>query len=286
MLPKNGPYQIVKDLAVSWEGTETRESHGSVDVVKFTGDIEAKQEKLATIAYDIVIRQGSARWEAPVEDSHLRPQEGIESDHPIIAEAASQIAETPDRDGAYRIFKFTAAHISTRSGGVSIDGSNPDVRIQSAWTTYQTRSGVCGHYANLMTALCRASDIPAQSMTGLSMPSYPPLWSATSGTWQHPAGTHAWVEFRTSEGWEMADPSAAFRMPVKSAWFGRNDGHHLCYGERSFINDVSKNMKAWAWFNSFLLLIVLLVASYQPWQWLQRKLSISATAQSIVRTDA
>jgi hypothetical protein len=84
----------------------------------------------------------------------------------------------------------------------------------------------------------------------------------------------------------MADPSAAFRMPVKSAWFGRNDGHHLCYGERSFINDVSKNMKAWAWFNSFLLLIVLLVASYQPWQWLQRKLSISATAQSIVRTDA
>ena len=97
-----------------------------------------------------------------------------------------------------------------------------------------------------MTALCRAADIPAQSMTGLSMPSYPPLWSATSGPWQHPAGTHGWVEFRTSEGWEMADPSAAFRMPVKSAWFGRNDGGHLCYGERSFINAVSKKMRAWA----------------------------------------
>ena len=202
MLPKGGPYQTVKNLTVSWEGTETRESHGSVDVVKFTGDIEAKQEKVATIACDIVMRQGRVRWEAPVENSQLQPQEGIESDHPIITEAASQIAESPDRESAYRIFKFTAAHISTWSGRVSIDGSNPDVRIQSALEAYQTRSGVCGQFANLMTALCRAADIPAQSMTGLSMPSYPPLWPATSGPWQHPAGTHGWVEFRTSEGWE------------------------------------------------------------------------------------
>ena len=179
MLPKSGPYQTVENLTVSWEGTETRESHGSVDVVKFIGDIEANEEKVAIIGYDIVMRQGRERWEAPVEDSQLQPQEGIESDHPIIVESASQIAESPDRDGAYRIFKFTAAHISTWSGGVSIDGSNPDVRIQSALKAYQTRSGVCGQFANLMTALCRATDIPAQSMTGLAMPSYPPLWSAS-----------------------------------------------------------------------------------------------------------
>ena len=326
MLPKGGPYQTVENVTVSWEGTETRESHGSIDVVKLTGDIEAKQEKVATIACDIVMHQGRVRWEAPVEDFQLQPQEGIESDHPIIAEAASQIAESPDRDSAYRIFKFTAAHISTWSGKVSIDGSNPEVRIQSALEAYQTRTGVCGQFANLMTALCRAADIPAQSMTGLSMPSYPPLWSATSGPWRHPAGTHGWVEFRTSEGWGMADPSAAFRMPVKSAWFGRNDGAHLCYGERSFIDAVSKKMTAWAktdgklvggmtgpyrfaagvdangvsvkpqamvkiawngrWLNSFVLIVLLLVAWYRPWRWRPRKQSNSAKAQPIARADA
>ena len=324
MLPKSGPYQTVKNLAVSWEGTETRESHGSVDVVKFTGDIEAKQKKVATIAYDIVMRQGKTRWEAPVEDSQLQPQEGIESDHPIIAEAAAQIAESPDRDSAYRIFKFTAAHISTWSGGVSIDGSNPDVRIQSALEAYETRIGVCGQFANLMTALCRAADIPAQSVSGLSMPSYPPLWSATR-VWGHPAGTHGWVEFRTSAGWEMADPSAAYRMPVKSVWFGRNNGRHLCYGERSFHRAVHEKMMAWAatdgrlvggmsgplrfaaatdangvsvrpqamlkviwngrWFNSFVLIVLLLVAWYRPWRWRHRKQSNSAKAQPIAQPE-
>jgi len=78
MLPKGGAYQEVKDLITSWEGIETRESHGSVDVVKFTGKIEAKQKKVATFACDIVMRQGKVQWEAPVEDSQLQPQEGID----------------------------------------------------------------------------------------------------------------------------------------------------------------------------------------------------------------
>ena len=326
MLPKSGPYQNVADLRVSWEGNETRESHGSVDVVKLTGYIEATHKKVATVAYDILMRQGRMHWEAPVDDSQLQPQEGIESDHPIIVEAASQIAENPDRDNAYRIYKFAATHISSWHGEVSINGSNPDVCFQSALKAFQTRNGVCGHFANLMTALCRAADIPAQSMTGWSIPSYPPLWSTTSGPWQHPVGTHGWVEFGTSEGWKMADPSAAFKMPVKSVWFGRNDGGHLCYGERSFIAAVSKKMKSWAktdgkmvggmtgpyrfmagadangvsvrpeamlkvvwdgrWFNSFILIVLMLVVWYCPWWWRQLKQSNSKKAQPVTRADA
>jgi hypothetical protein len=54
------------------------------------------------------------------------------------------------------------------------------------------------------------------------------------------------VEFYTSEKWEMADPGAAFRMPLKNIWFGRNDGGHLFYSERSIIDAVSEEMKAWA----------------------------------------
>jgi len=319
MLPKSGPYQDIDSLAVSWEGDETRESHGSVDVVKFTGHFVAKHKKVATVAYDIVMRQGGVRWEAPVEDSQLQPQEGIESDHPLIVEAASQIAEKPDRNNAFRIFKFTATHISSWRGEVSTNGSNPEVRIQSALKAYQTRNGVCGHFSNLMTALCRAADIPSQSMTGLSIPSHPPLWSTTSGPWQHPAGTHSWVEFGTSEGWEMADPSAASKMPVKNVWFGRNDGGHLCYGERSFIKAVSMKMRSWAktdgkliggmtgpyrfmagadangvsvrpeamlkvvwdgrWFNSFILILLMLIAWYGPKLWRKLKQSNPTEAQ-------
>jgi len=319
MLPKSGPYQDIDSLAVSWEGDETRESHGSVDVVKFTGHIEAGHKKVATVAYDIAMCQGRVRWEAPIEDFQLQPQEGIESDHPLIVETASQIAETPDRDNAYQIFRFASTHISSWKGEASINGSNPDARVQSALKSYQTRNGVCGHFANLMTALCRAAGIPAQSISGWSIPDYPPLWSTTAGPWQHPVGTHGWVEFCTSGYWEMADPSAAFRMPVKSVWFGRNDGGHLCYGERSFIEAVSKKMKSWAktdgkivggmtgpyrfmagtdangvsirpeamlkvvwdgrWFNSFILIVLMLVAWYCPGLWRKLKQSKLVKAQ-------
>jgi hypothetical protein len=178
MLPKSGPYQNVKDLAVSWEGNVIRESYGAVDVIKFTAHIETMHKNVAAVAYDVIMRQGRVRWEAPVNDSHLQPQEGIESDHPINAKAVSQIAESPDRDNAYRIFKFTATHISSWHGEVSINGSNPDASIQSALKAYQTHNDVCVHFANLMTALCRAAGIPARSISGWSIPDYPPIWSS------------------------------------------------------------------------------------------------------------
>jgi len=326
MLPKSGPYQDIDSSVLSWEGDETRESHGSVDVLKFTDHIEAGHKKVATVAYDIVMRQGRVRWKAPVEDPQLQPQAGIESDHPLIVEAASQIAKTSDRGNAYKIFRFASIHITSWQGEVSIDGSNPDARIQSALKAYQTRNGVCGHFANLMTALCRAAGIPAQSISGWSIPDYPPLWSTTSGPWQHPVETHGWVEFSTSEGWEMADPSAAFKMPGKSVWFGRNDGGHLCYGERLFIEAVSKKMKSWAitdgkmvggmtgpfrfmaganangvsvrpeamlkvfwdgrWFNSLILIVLMLVAWYCPGWWRKLKRSNSTKAQQRAAIDA
>jgi hypothetical protein len=254
MLPTSGPYQKVEKLAVSWDGNEMRESHGSVDVIMFSGDIGADEKKVATVFYNVILRQGRVLWDAPVDDSNLKPQEGVESDSPIIIEAVSQIAESRNREDAYHIFQFSAARISSRRGEASINGSNPDARVQSALKAYQTGNGVCGHYANLMTALCRAKGIPARSVSGWNIPAYPPLWTKTSSSWQHPAVTHAWVEFHTSEGWEMADPSAVFRIPFPKGFaFGRNDGGHLCYGERSSIGAISEEMKDWAAADSKLI---------------------------------
>ncbi len=242
MIPKSGPYQEVQNVTVFSIGTETRESYPSVDVVKLTGHIKANEKKVATLSYDVILHQGKAQWDAPVESFQLQPQKGIESDHPIIALAASRIAMGQSRDDAYRIYKFTSALLSWGGGS----GTDPNLRIQSALQAYQTREGVCGDFANLMTALCRASKIPAQSIDGLSMPShYPPLWSATYA-WGHPGAAHAWVEFHTTAGWEIADPSAAYLMPVKSIWFGKNDGSHLSYGERISQDHIYEEMMAWA----------------------------------------
>jgi hypothetical protein len=241
MIPATGPYQEVKHVVISWGGTAATESNHAVQVVKLAGQIHAREQKAATVAYDVALHQGRARWEGPTEDFQLHPQPGIESDESALAQAASKIVAGPNREDAYRIHKFTAAHLSWH-GEI---GTDPNLRLQSALKAYQTRKGVCGHFANLMTALCRAANIPAQSISGLQLPAYPPLWSSTR-VWGSPAGTHAWVEFHTREGWELADPSAAHWIPIESLLFGRTDGGHLSFGERISQDRIWEAMRSWA----------------------------------------
>ena len=58
MIPTTGPYQEVRNMVISWDGERARESQGSVEVVKLTGEIKAGQEKVGTIAYDVILRRG------------------------------------------------------------------------------------------------------------------------------------------------------------------------------------------------------------------------------------
>ena len=225
ILPKDGPYQQVRNVQVSWEGEQEIIPHPAVDVHELTGTIPAGETRTAIISYDVALRQGAARWEAPVLEFQSLPQVGIQSKAaPIVAEA-ERIAEGESRADAYAIFAFTASHLSypegTRTGG-----------NQSALTVYNSREGGCGEFANLAVALMRAAGIPSQVVSGLALPAYPPFWSATR-EWGHPGGAHAWTEVHTEAGWELADPSWAARMPgiLKRLWFGRNDGSHLSYGE-------------------------------------------------------
>jgi len=111
MMPTTGPYQQVRNLVISWDGTQARESEGTVEVVKVTGQVKAGQEKIGAIAYDVILRRGPAQWKAPVEDFQLQPQPGIESDAPAIVQAASQTVAGQSRKDAYRIHKFTAGQL-------------------------------------------------------------------------------------------------------------------------------------------------------------------------------
>ncbi|MGE5224257.1 MAG: transglutaminase-like domain-containing protein [Omnitrophica WOR_2 bacterium] len=247
IIPKTGPYQIVENTRVIWGGNQENISYPFLDVVKMHGSIKAEETLTATIDYDVILRQGPARWTAPVMSYQLQPQTELESDEPAIIQQALKIASGQTRADAYALYAFTSAYLSWPKG-TRIGGS------QSAIHAYTTRVGGCGEFANLAVALHRAVHIPSQSITGLVLPAYPPYWSG-SRIWNHPGGAHAWIEVHTESGWELADPSwgSAWPGPLKWLWFGRNDGSHLSYGESGYYTQLFNELTDWGKQNGMLL---------------------------------
>ncbi|MBN2548525.1 MAG: transglutaminase domain-containing protein [Anaerolineales bacterium] len=238
MVPRTGPYQKIEHLKFIWKGGINTEKHTALDVLQMAGSLPASDIREAVITYDVTLWQGAARWQAPVEDLQLQPQDQIESDNSILAAQAQQLVQDSTRRDAMRLFDFTAGYLSWPQGE-RIGGD------QSALAAYQSRIGGCGEFANLLTALCRASGIPVQSVSGLAFPAYPPLWK-TSTSWGHPAGSHAWVEVNSEAGWELADPSWASNSLIKTRWFGYNDGSHLSYGEIGEHDRINDKIQTWA----------------------------------------
>ena len=95
-----------------------------------------------------------------------------------------------------------------------------------------------------MTALCRASGIPAQMVLGLVYP-YPMFRSHPTSFPQNPEESHAWVEYYSEGGWKMADPTWGATY-LKFMQFDRNDGRHLLYGELEKVLTVDAAMEKWA----------------------------------------
>jgi len=238
LVPKTGPYQSVGKVQVTLDGFASQEPRGAVDLVRLDGVTPEGGSLEAVIDYDVTLWQGPARWQAPAEPWHLAPQDEIEADHPLLVSQAAQLTGEPSREGAYAIYRFVAGHLDWPSGSRMVGD-------QSAVVAYQSRVGVCGEFANLTTALCRAAGIPAESITGLAFPPTPPFLSSTA-TWSHPAGSHAWVEVYTGDYWEFADPSWASRVPLPQLWFGRTQGAHLSYGELAAHDEVYEDMLNWA----------------------------------------
>jgi len=193
----------------------------------------------AVIDYAVILPQGRAVWDAPVEDFQLSPQTHIESDHPKILALAAESVDGSSREDAYRIYKFASRALSWPQG--------TRINVEpSALVALETGVGGCAEFANLTVALCRAAEIPAQTVSGIMMPTLPPFWPAQTRTGLHPGGAHAWVEFHTSAGWEMADPSWASSPLPARIWFGRNDGLHLSYGEAGLEERIFEETVAWA----------------------------------------
>jgi hypothetical protein len=237
MLPKSGPYQWVENLETSWEGVQAYVNYGFADVVKFSGEMIDQENLEATIEYDVKLLQGPVSWSAPVEDFQRQPQVGIESDCDCIQVQASDLCEGTSEKDAYEIYSFTADYLT-------YSPVDQDCTSLSALQAYEIGSCVCAGYARLMTALCRASGIPAQMVLGLVYPD--PMFNLHITSFpQNPEETHAWVEYYSEGSWKLADPTWGAKR-LKFMQFNRNDGRHLVYGELEQVLAINRTLDTWA----------------------------------------
>lgn len=239
LVPKSGPYQEVKNFQISWPGGWELEPASCVDVVKLSAPLNAGRSLEAVIEYDLSVSQGLVLWKTPVDACNLQAQHMIESDHPAIVMQATQIADGNSWWDIYRLYGFTTDHMSWT--GESADCSNE----ASALDAYRSRKGMCGEYARLMVALCRAAGVPARQISGVVLPGFDLFGLTQTRTGDHPGKAHAWVEFASGSRWSIADPAWADRT-----WgilqFARNDGRHLYYGGADLEAKVFGDVQRWA----------------------------------------
>jgi hypothetical protein len=238
IVPKSGPYQVVNNPKIQWNGNQELISYPYVDMLKLWGEIKEEQPQQVILKYDVILRQGKASWKSPVEVEFKLPSERIESDHPSIFRKALELLNDP-----YKIYKFTSQHLV-------FSEENCEDTNTSALEAYRLKTGACAAYSRLMVALCRAAGKPARVIVGTILPDdfYPLQPRNTAGI---PGSGHAWVEYYSQGNWHLADPS--WGQGYFSVFeFNRSDGLHLSYGEYDDFYKVREQLLHWTARKSFI----------------------------------
>ncbi|WDV44900.1 transglutaminase-like domain-containing protein [Clostridiaceae bacterium M8S5] len=239
LLPKDGAYQTVSNISIDWDKNIEMVDYDSLQVARVSGKFTRHNQKIVA-KYDVQIKTREYSWQGNIDNSYLQPSKDIESDSVILKEATSKITKGNTVEDAYKIYTFVSEYLSYPTQnriGVS----------QSAIKAYNCKIGGCGEHANLMVAMCRASNIPAKSISGLALPKIAKL---SKKAWNHQAGAHAWVEFYADGRWHYADP----------AWGGKNnfgkiDGGHLSYGCKDKEHKIYLENLKWAKENDIYTII-------------------------------
>jgi transglutaminase/protease-like cytokinesis protein 3 len=167
----------------------------------------------------VTILSGLNGWQAPLSDDYLAEAEFIDKDAPNIRKAVEElIVEDDTMQTAQNICTYVSKTLKTNTT------SSVNQPALSASEILEQRSGVCADYANLTTAMLRASGIPAKSVAGLVLNQL----QSSEDDWSHSAanGSHAWVEFYADDAWHFADPTWGGR------YFNNPDAWHLSYGSQ------------------------------------------------------
>lgn len=122
-----------------------------------------------------------------VQDAkYLKPELHIDSDHPDIIDQAQKLIGKTDAATARKIYHFV-------HNNVTYGEYLP--QPQGSITTLNTRKGDCTDFTHLMVALCRANNIPAKAVYGITSP-------------HHNTPKHEWAEiYLTGIGWICFDPT-------------------------------------------------------------------------------
>jgi len=232
LLPTSGNYQEVLTPEITWPGSWTTEPVESMEVVRFESDLAVGETAEAVIRYQVNLSQGDAQWSGkPAIADDLAPSDVIQSDSPEIIDQAVKLTVTEDDLGsALEIFDFTRQYLV-------VDEHSSDTAL-SALDVYHAGSGGSTEHANLMTALCRAANLPAHIVNGPVLPETLPFISV-SFIREQLGSAQDWVEVYAGDQWQMADPSLAKRF-FQQSLFGWTDGKHLVYGTASEMTQVSQ----------------------------------------------
>ncbi|MGE5396743.1 MAG: transglutaminase domain-containing protein [Chitinophagales bacterium] len=207
-----------------------------------TADVTVEREVInSAINYNIepnLVNSDYSRFSA--FDLYVRQQPMIEVGDSTVQITAKNLRQNlansnSPYDLAKEIYQFVNLHMTY--------DDNEAVRNKGAVSALRNGKGVCGDYASLFVALCRASGIPARMVYGYwieDMKTSVNQWVEISKY------RHAWAEFNLPQyGWVVTEPTYIFMVndnqEVNWDYFGglKKSGHLVTGYYSGFREDVT-----------------------------------------------
>jgi len=149
-------------------------------------------------------------------NTYLDSEKFIESNDTSIINTAKEITsgKANNCEKAYAIFNYMGDTMQYKK--VSLD------KTGGALEALNNKSGDCTYYADLFTALSRASNIPARFVDGLFYTGDEEKDDIKQKE------THSWSEvYLSGTGWTPVDPTGAGSNPNAYDYFSQADGKHI-----------------------------------------------------------
>lgn len=197
---REGVYYIQLYRGESAEGTFTGVIGGMESIAVLIEDDNTSI--IPSLVYDSSVSKFSSQ--AVTADAlyyYLRPSENVQSDDPDIVKQAQEV--TAGKISAYEkliaVHDWVASNIYYDYDALKTGGGWP----VDALKTLQTKRSVCEGYANLATAMLRASGIPAKTMIGYALYSDEESWNLSNMYGDR--ANHAWTEAFVEGRWTLMD---------------------------------------------------------------------------------
>ena len=247
----NSPYMINVSDYKSSRGTITKDEKGVyilTDVMSsiapnssYSIDIE-RTFITGTIDYNVNKYKITSDYsEFNNYSDYLNEDIGIEVNNAKIQAKAKSLTQNivNPYDKAFSIFKFVTTSMTYKLGSPYAN--------KGALSALTYKEGVCEDYAKLFVALCRASGIPARTVSG-----YRNNGDRINNTFDLTDASHMWAEvYLPSYGWTIAEPTLIFSSgssipdATLMRYFGKaqNTAEHIAivYKNDRYLDNVAVN---------------------------------------------